>query len=193
MTAEQIDFFSPLRALPEGLRYEEDFLGAEEEAQLLARLGALPLQEARYKKWAAKRRIMSYGGRYDFDRNVLLPAQPIPPFLRGVRARAADWVGISAADFDHALVAEYRPGTQLGWHRDVPEFAIVVGISLAGAARMRLRCYPRAARTRERASSLELAPRSIYSLRGDARWHWQHAISPTKDLRYSITFRTLRR
>lgn len=33
--------------------------------------------------------------------------------------------------------------------------------------------------------------RSAYAMRGAARWKWQHAISPTKELRYSITFRTL--
>jgi hypothetical protein len=29
-------------------------------------------------------------------------------------------------------------------------------------------------------------------LRDDARWRWQHHVPPTKALRYSITFRTLR-
>ena len=187
------DLFSALPALPEGFRYEEDFLDPAEEEALVARLSALPLREARYKEWTAKRRVVSYGGRYDFDRHELLPEQPMPAFLTSVRDRAAKWAGVAAAQFDHALVAEYRPGTELGWHRDVPEFSVVVGISLAGSARMRLRRYPHVRGTRERALTLELAPRSIYSLRGDARWRWQHAISPTKALRYSVTFRTLRR
>jgi alkylated DNA repair dioxygenase AlkB len=39
--------------------------------------------------------------------------------------------------------------------------------------------------------AIQLEPRSIYVLRDDARWRWQHAISPTKALRYSITFRTM--
>jgi DNA oxidative demethylase len=38
-----------------------------------------------------------------------------------------------------------------------------------------------------------LAPRSGYVLAGDARRSWQHSIRPTTELRYSITFRTLRR
>jgi hypothetical protein len=29
-------------------------------------------------------------------------------------------------------------------------------------------------------------------MQGDARWRWQHSIAPTKALRYSVTFRTLR-
>ena len=38
--------------------------------------------------------------------------------------------------------------------------------------------------------TIEVEPRSIYLLRGPARWQWQHSIAPTRALRYSITFRT---
>jgi alkylated DNA repair protein (DNA oxidative demethylase) len=39
----------------------------------------------------------------------------------------------------------------------------------------------------------ELPSRSIYLLTGHARNLWQHRIAPTQELRYSITFRTLRK
>jgi alkylated DNA repair dioxygenase AlkB len=74
----------------------------------------------------------------------------------------------------------------------VPQFELVVGISLLGTARMRLRRYPHVTHAAKRSLFVDLAPRSIYSLTGEARWGWQHAISPTPALRYSITFRTLR-
>jgi alkylated DNA repair dioxygenase AlkB len=45
----------------------------------------------------------------------------------------------------------------------------------------------------DRILALDLAPRSAYVLRGDVRWKWQHAIAPTRELRYSITFRTRRK
>jgi alkylated DNA repair dioxygenase AlkB len=35
-------------------------------------------------------------------------------------------------------------------------------------------------------------PRSIYLLRGTARWGWQHSVAPASELRYSITLRTPR-
>jgi alkylated DNA repair dioxygenase AlkB len=38
-----------------------------------------------------------------------------------------------------------------------------------------------------------LPPRSAYLLSGKARWSWQHSIPATKDLRHSVTFRTLKR
>ena len=52
--------------------------------------------------------------------------------------------------------------TRLGWHRDVPQFELVVGISLFGPARLRLRRYPHVAHAAQRSLVVELAPRSIY-------------------------------
>jgi alkylated DNA repair dioxygenase AlkB len=188
----QGDLLGPAHTLPEGFDYRPDFLTHAEERRLLEVIDSLPLQEAEYREWRAKRRIVSYGGRYDFTHRSLGTAPPIPEFLHPLRERLADWAGIEAAGIHHAVIAEYQPGTQLGWHRDVPDFERVLGVSLRGRARMRLRPYPpeRGARA---ACALDLAPRSAYGFRGPARWHWQHAISPTKELRYSITFRTLRR
>jgi alkylated DNA repair dioxygenase AlkB len=174
-----------------GLRYEPTFLTAAEELALLGVIRSFALKEAQYRQWQAIRRTVSFGGKYDFSANELLPAEPIPPSLYELRARAAAWCGLDALKFNHALIAEYRPGTQLGWHRDVPNFEAVVGISLAGAARMRFRPYPPRGAARRGAFAFDLAPRSIYTLQGPARWQWQHAVSPTKALRYSITFRTL--
>lgn len=90
------------------------------------------------------------------------------------------------------LVAEYQPGTPLGWHRDVPDFEDIVGISLLNDAVMRLRPYPPEPGKRADVMKLTLPPRSIYLLRGAARWHWQHSVAPTRQLRYSITLRTAR-
>jgi alkylated DNA repair dioxygenase AlkB len=174
-----------------GLRYERDFLSAAEEQTLLAVVRGFALEEAQYRQWQAQRRVISFGGKYDFYLSDLLPADPIPESLHALRARVAAWCGLEAPEFTHALVAEYRPGTQLGWHRDLPNFEVVVGVSLAGAARLRFRPYPPRPEVRRAAFVLDLAPRSIYTLQGPVRWQWQHAVSPTKCLRYAITFRTL--
>ena len=110
--------------------YRAEFITVAEEASLLKEIHDLPLEEAKYKQFTAKRRIISYGGSYDFSSNQLLPASPLPSFLHPLRAQIAQWVGVAESQFVHALIAEYTPGTQLGWHRDVPEFEIVVGVSL---------------------------------------------------------------
>ena len=151
---------------------------------------ALPLQEARYKDYTARRRTVSFGSTYDFSSNVREAAPPPPEFLDSLRSRVSRWIRAPAAALKHILIAEYRPGTTLGWHRDVPDFELVCGVSLASACRMRFRPFP-PSKERKHVLSLDLAPRSAYVLRGDARWRWQHSIPPTKALRYSITFRTL--
>lgn len=189
----QLDFFGPATsALPEGFVYVPEFISPAEESALLHAFGSLPFEEAAYREWKAKRRIVSYGGRYDFTDHALGSAPPIPGFLEPLRERVAAWAHVAPAEFSYALIAEYRPETPLGWHRDVPEFEQIVGISLLGHARMRFRPYPPAPGQRS-THALELAPRSAYTMKGPARWAWQHAISPTRELRYSITFRTLRR
>jgi alkylated DNA repair dioxygenase AlkB len=172
--------------------YRENFLTGAEEQSLLAAIGELPLREAAYRQYTAKRRIVSYGAEYDFSHQKLLPGPPIPQFLFPFRAKVAAWLSLPPESFSHALVTEYRPGTALGWHRDTPEFGIVVGISLANPTRMRWRPYPPKKGRDPRAFALEVAPRSAYVMQRDARWGWQHSIPPTKALRYSITFRTMR-
>ena len=86
---------------------------------------------------------------------------------------------------------EYQPGATIRWHRDAGAFGpTVIGVSLRSACRMRFR------RRRDdgwETAEATLEPRSLYLLAGAARATWQHSIPPTRDLRYSITFRTLRR
>jgi alkylated DNA repair dioxygenase AlkB len=187
----QPELFAREPDLPAGFQYRTEFVSPAEEQALLDEITKLPLHEAQYKEWTAKRRIASFGGRYDFSNNQLLPAEPIPSFLHPLRVRIAEWIGLPAERFTHSLIAEYQPRTQLGWHRDVPNFEAVAGISLKGHARMRFRPYPPRAERARATLHLDLEPRSAYLMTGPARWDWQHAISPTKGERYSITFRTL--
>jgi len=189
MTQEEL--FAAQPALPDGFVYVPDFLTSEQEAQLLAQIRALPFHAARYKEWHARRRIVSFGGSYDFSRNELTAAPPIPQFLHPLREQLAQWANIPVSRIEHAMVAEYQPTTPLGWHRDVPQFEDVIGVSLLGRARLRFRPWPPKHNQRT-TYALELEPRSAYLMRAAARWQWQHAVSPTKELRYSITFRTRR-
>ncbi len=176
--------------MPGGLLYERDFLSLPEEAALLEEIRRLPLQEAKYKAYTARRRIAVFGSAYDFETYELGPAPSLPSFLEPLKKRVSNLIGVSEGAFPHALINEYRPGTPLGWHRDVPEFELVVGVSLAGACRMRFRPYP--PQKGAKIFTLDLEPRSVYVLRDEIRWRWQHSVAPTRELRYSITFRTRR-
>jgi alkylated DNA repair dioxygenase AlkB len=95
------------------------------------------------------------------------------------------------ADLVQILVSRYPGGAGIGWHRDAPMFGSkVAGVSLGAPARMR---FQRSVRGAREVAAVELEARSAYLLAGAARWSWQHSIPAAKDLRYSVTFRTLRR
>jgi alkylated DNA repair dioxygenase AlkB len=107
-----------------------------------------------------------------------------------LRDRCASFAGVAPDDLAQTLIARYPPGATIGWHRDAPMFgAAVVGVSLRSACTMR---FQRRIGEDRRVYAQELAPRSAYVLAGAARSAWQHSIPAVPDLRYSITFRTLR-
>jgi alkylated DNA repair dioxygenase AlkB len=187
----QTDLFAQeeIVAIP-GLRYQPDFLSREEEEALLAVIRTLPLHPARHKEYQARRQIVSYGGSYDFEANVLRQGQGLDVRLVPLRDRVADWLGVDRAQLVQVLVAEYAPGTPLGWHRDVPDFEVIAGVSLGSEATLRFRPYPPDEVAKRHAVQLEVAPRSIYKMQGAARWGWQHCVPPVRTHRWSVTFRT---
>lgn len=175
--------------LPEGFAYQQEFLVREEEESLLQIFKALTFQAFDFHGYIAKRRIVEYGFDYDFGSRKASETQPIPEFLLPFRDRAASWTGVHAQDIVESVITEYTPGSPIGWHRDVPQFEDVIGISLASSCRMRFKPY----RISGKLVSITLEPRSIYLLHGKARWGYQHSIPAVKELRYSVTFRTLRK
>ena len=128
---------------------------------------------------------------YDYESRDLQPGDPLPRELGWLRDRCAELAGIHSSELVQALVTRYPAGAGIGWHRDAPMFGSkVIGISLLSPCRMRFQWRTGDSR---QLYALELEPRSGYVLAGSARWAWQHSIPPTKALRYSITFRSLRR
>src|SRR5690349_18639677 len=97
--AAQQPLFAVASPLPDGLVYEPDFLGVDEERALLATIAALPFREARYKAFTARRRIVSFGAGYDFDTNDVVDAPPLPAFLVPLRDRVAAWAGVAPETF----------------------------------------------------------------------------------------------
>jgi alkylated DNA repair protein (DNA oxidative demethylase) len=177
-------------AAPDGLIYREELLAEDEERALLGECDRLDFEEIRMHGVVAKRTAKHYGLDYDYERRgVVEEAEPIPSWLEPARGRAAELASLQPEELVEALVQRYPEGAQIGWHRDAPAFGTVVGVSLLSASRMRFRRGPAGARE---SYELELAPRSGYVLAGEARTKWQHHVPPTKALRYSITFRTLR-
>jgi alkylated DNA repair dioxygenase AlkB len=176
--------------LPPGLEYHAGFLSEGEEATLLEAFATLPFREAKFQQYTARRRVVRFGFVYEPGTGEWQEGEPLPEWLSALRRRAAAFRQVDEDAFAHALVTEYRPGTPIGWHRDKPEYGMVVGISLASACRMRFRPYDNQ-HDPDAVIALELAPRSLYVMQDEIRWKWQHSIPPAKAQRYSITFRTI--
>ena len=105
--ADQFDLFGkPQSPLPEGLRYAEDVISADEARRLVAAFADLPFQAFDFHGFKGNRRIVSYGGRYDFSASRLEAAEPIPDFLLPARAAAARFAGLEAEAIHHAMVTE---------------------------------------------------------------------------------------
>lgn len=171
-----------------GLDYREDMLTRDEEAMLIMKMDALPLSPFRFQGWTGKRLTLSLGWTYDFDNGRFGPSDPIPPWLQPIKARAAGFADLADADLVQALLIRYDPGAGIGWHRDRPVFAHVVGISLGSPTTLRFR--RRTAKGFDRLS-IPVAARSIYHLSGEARHEWEHSIAGMDVPRWSITFRSL--
>lgn len=175
---------------PLGLRYDAAFVSPPEEQALLAGMADLAFGEVRMHGVAARRRVVQFGWRYSFDARRLSAGLDVPPWLHPLQARAAEWIGTDPGELSEVLVTEYTPGATIGWHRDAPPFGIVVGVSLRAACTFRFRVREG---ERTRRYAIDMPPRSAYVLDGEARTRWEHSIPPVRELRYSITFRTLRR
>jgi len=191
MPASQLSLFSPpSRPLPEGFAYHPDAVSVEEEFRLLAEIAPLPFKEFQFHGFEGKRRVVSFGWRYDYTENKAVPADPIPPFLREVSRKIQAAAGFVLPDLEQVLVTEYAPGAAIGWHKDRPVFGNVMGLSLASPCTFRLR--KSSGEGGWERVSLRCEPRSAYFLADAARWKWEHSIPPVESLRYSITFRNRR-
>ena len=186
------------RRVPEGFDYRREFLTVSEERALLETVGALAFSAVELRGVVARRRTVHYGWTYGYYARRAEPGPPVPDYLLPFRDRVAAWAGITPDAFVEALVTEYPAGAPIGWHRDAPQFGDVIGgLSLGSAVRMKFRPYvsPGAVRdggARRTTHEIELEPRSAYLITGVARREFEHTIPPVAELRYSITFRTLR-
>jgi alkylated DNA repair dioxygenase AlkB len=184
--------------VPHGFQYRPDFISLEEEARLADEIGRVEFSNFEMRGVVAKRRVAFFGSSYDSSRAV---TPPLPAFLLPLRAKIASWAGVDAQAFAMALINEYSPGAPIGWHRDAPQYDIVAGVSLLSACQMKFRPYvsPGEARAskeigrRRTTHEITLARRSAYVMTAESRNGFEHHIPAIASLRYSITFRTLRR
>jgi alkylated DNA repair dioxygenase AlkB len=187
-----------LKAL-EGLRYRQELIQLNDEVELVAHLQNLSFEEFDFHGFKGKRRVVSFGWRYDYSGSQLRRANDIPDFLLPLRSQAATFAGMQPAELQHVLVTEYAPGAGIGWHRDKAVFGQVIGVSLLSPCVLRFRrkmgesSSPEERRRKQwERVNLFAEPRSAYFLSGPARLDWEHSILRVDELRYAITFRNVR-
>lgn len=194
MTAGGRPLFDELE-VPNGLQYRDEFITIEEEASVAEEIGRLEFANFEMRGVVARRRVAFFGRSYDAGGVATLP---MPAFLMPLRERIAAWAQVDPAAFAMALINEYETGAPIGWHRDAPQYEIVAGVSLLSSCRMKFRPYvsPRTQPSHGRriaTHEITLTRRSAYLMTGESRTAYEHHIPAVTTLRYSITFRTLRR
>jgi len=192
---KNLSFFESGAKIPDGFIYQPNFISQTEEQELIREIQKLELAPFKYYQFTAKRRTVSFGWQYEFGTSEITRAPDMPGFLLPLRTRAGTLFSIDPKSLKQISIVEYSTGSPIGWHRDIPQFGVVVGISLGAPCRMRFRKIDRArSKNLNRAEilSIELEPRSIYLMSGASRESWQHSIPPVKEFRYSIMMRTLR-
>jgi alkylated DNA repair dioxygenase AlkB len=192
MVLHQVSLFpiSSSPAYPPGFGYCAEAVMPEEECSLVDQIAELPFQEFEFQGFKGKRRVVSFGWRYDFSQHKALPTDPVPPFLLDVHRKVQAASGFVLPRLQQVLVTEYGPGAPIGWHKDRPVFNEVMGLSLGSSCTFRFRRF--VAKGNWERAAVHLERRSAYFLHGPARWQWEHSIPPVETLRYSITFRNLR-
>ncbi|NQE61457.1 alpha-ketoglutarate-dependent dioxygenase AlkB [Caulobacter sp. RHG1] len=180
----------PKTPLPDGFRHQAELITAAEEQDLVTQFRGLPFKPYEHLGYFGHRRIAGFGWRQDEAGRMVETGESIPDLLLPLLAKVAAFTGLAQDSFRHALVTEYSPGAGIGWHRDRPPAVAIAGVSLVSPCQFRLR---RKLGDRWDRASIIAAPRSAYLMSGPARSDWQHSIPAVEALRYSVTFRTVRR
>jgi alkylated DNA repair dioxygenase AlkB len=185
------ELFPNHNGLPSGFEYVEEFISREEEQELIHILQATRLHTFVFQGFEAKRKVASFGYDYSFEKKELTKGEDIPDSFKRLIERVANFVNINAQAIKEVLLTEYPVGSVINWHRDAFPFELIAGISLAADCVFKLRPHEKEKQTRKSVVSLSVRRRSLYIMQGESRLLWQHSIAPVKEVRYSITLRTM--
>jgi len=188
MMSTQLGLFPVSSIGPQDLRYQPDFISPAMERDLIARVLKLPLAPFQFGAFEGKRRVASFGWRYDYVRQQLEAADDLPDWLGPLIARVEAFESLPHGAVRQVLCTEYAAGAGIGWHCDKPHFDQVFGLSLGSNCKFRFR---RKRGDKWQRYTLDAQARSLYLMSGESRHVWEHSIPPVESPRYSITFRTM--
>ncbi|KAI1186363.1 hypothetical protein F5B17DRAFT_404273 [Nemania serpens] len=187
----------PIR--PQGLRLQKDFITPSHEAQLL-HIFQHELQWPEARKPGA-RLSLHYGYTFDyktFGVDPDIPFRPFPAWLRPLIPRVGGGGGETKGeggrdgrrdrDPDQVCLQHYPPGAGIPPHVDTHSaYDELYALSLGSPVIMQFRRTRDANPIPDPASALvretvdvDLPPRSMMQMSGDARLHWEHGIRKRK-------------
>src|SRR5215475_3755306 len=105
-----IDLFGNAAPSIPGLRVELDAVSEGEERELVARINEIDLPHFQFQAWLSKRRTRSFGWLYDFGNASFGPTDPIPQFLRPLKAVAAEFAEVQDEDVVQVSLIKYETG-----------------------------------------------------------------------------------
>ena len=114
MAATQTSLFARHHILPKGFDHKDEVLSPNRECVLVGQFAQLPFKEFEFRGFLGRRRVVSFGWRYDFSMRELRKADEIPDFLLHLRVTATEFAGLDASQFQQVLITEYSPGARAG-------------------------------------------------------------------------------
>jgi|EP00945_MAST-04E_sp_MAST-4E-sp1_P000857 alkylated DNA repair dioxygenase AlkB len=155
----------------EGLTLIPDVISELEEAALLRQIDAQPWNDR------LKRRVQHYGYEFDYVTRKCdtIETPPIPGFIVSLMT---DKLALDPVP-NQCTVNEYFPGQGISSHVDTHSAfgEYIISLSLHGNTVM---CFSDADHLDEGKKHMFLPRRSLLIMKGEARYKWQHGISPRK-------------
>jgi alkylated DNA repair dioxygenase AlkB len=192
---QQLSLLAPAVPPVPGLAYRPEYITRDEERELIASID----QEPWRTEWQRRRQV--YGIAYG---SAVKEATAFPPWLQRLADRVARDGWFDADAIANAVINEYVPGQGIGAHRDYAAFGpTVVAVSLGSACILELHPPPDGGEGTTK-HLLDVQPRSLWVLGGEARAEWRHGIAARhadvihgvkrpRARRISVTFRTAAR
>ncbi|KAJ2298014.1 hypothetical protein IWW55_004608 [Coemansia sp. RSA 2706] len=189
-----------------GLYYLPDFISDEEQQQIMR---SIRDEQCADEKWfrVQERFVRHYGHSFDYHAkhvggSSLVASPELPAWMRPLIARIRQRLPAYTAEPDQLTIQRYPPGSGIAFHSDshTAFTDMVVILSLTTPVQMDFRKPA----SRSPPTTIDLEPRSLVLLCGEARYGWEHAIRMRRsDLvdgrvrerceRWSITMRSINR
>jgi 2OG-Fe(II) oxygenase superfamily len=160
---QQFSLFLMETVGPKSLRYYPEIIARSVEHDFIERIRGLPVVPFQFSAFEGKRRVASFGFKYDYSLKRLQEAEEVPQWLVPMIEKVEAYGG-PALKIKQVLCTEYDPGVGIGWHRDKPHFEEVFGLSFASACNFRFR---RKFGEKKERFTLDAERRSLYIITGN--------------------------